>query len=353
MKNLNFFDKITRKLIVCKLVKELSKVAIVVPVFNSELFLERCLNSIELQTLTDVEAVIVDDCSHDGSKNILEKFSKKNANFRVIFNESNLGVAASRNIGVRAANSEFILFCDADDYLEFDACEKLYNCALERNSEFVYGNYYFCIHGIKHKDNSNTKNFLYKLPKKNELIAFASIYGCGCLIKRELFFRYNLFFDENLKRSEELPTTVLGAILAKNTTFIDDYIYNYVQNDDSASHAKNIDVGYFFKSFEIFMERFENFFNEDERRKYCKELEFRAINVLLYSIALCKSKNREKNSEVKKFINVFEKKFPEWYKNPYLGSLGRFKRIFLFLGRVKFVFGMKFIAWVREKFFSC
>lgn len=331
----------------------LPKISIIVPVFNSEPFLVRCMDSLIRQTFKNIEIIAVDDCSCDGSKYILEDYSKKNSNFNVIFNKKNSGVSASRNIGIRAADSDYILFCDSDDYLEYDACEKLYKRAIESDSEFVFSNYNFCIGNKKHKNSANTDSFMSKFPEKSELIAFAPVYGCGFLIRKELFFKYDLFYEENLRRSEELPTTILASILAKNTTFVNDAVYNYVQNPKSISNEKEIDTNPFFVSYKTFVKRFEKIIGKDKQRKYTKEFEFRAINVLLYSIVLCKFKNNEKKSKIIEFINDFQKEFPNWTENSYIKKLGIPKRLFLFFIKHKLIFAIKFMVWLRQKIFSC
>ena len=100
------------------------EVSIIVPVYNVEKYLERCIESILAQTFTDFELILVDDGSCDKSKDICNYYEKKDFRVKVI-SKSQEGVSRARNVGIEYAKGEFILFSDSDDYVEADWCEKL------------------------------------------------------------------------------------------------------------------------------------------------------------------------------------------------------------------------------------
>ena len=103
------------------------KISVVIPVYNTEEYLEQCLDSVLGQTLQDVEVICVDDCSRDGSYRIMEAYHARDPRVKIFrFNESKSALQA-RKTGVIASEGEYILFLDADDYLEPDACRKLYD----------------------------------------------------------------------------------------------------------------------------------------------------------------------------------------------------------------------------------
>ena len=114
-------------------------ISIIVPVYNSEEFLNKCLNSIITQTMDDIEVICINDGSSDSSLNILNYF--RNVDYRVnIFSQENKGVALARNKGIEKANGEYVLFVDSDDWIEHTMCEELYSHAKHLNSDLVLFN---------------------------------------------------------------------------------------------------------------------------------------------------------------------------------------------------------------------
>ncbi len=112
------------------------KISVIIPVYNGEDFVERCLNSVLKQTFSDYEIIIVNDGSTDNSKKICEEFAYENSNIRVFNKEKNCGHAPARNTGIDLAfesDSEWITFIDCDDWIDEHFLEYLYNAATEKN----------------------------------------------------------------------------------------------------------------------------------------------------------------------------------------------------------------------------
>lgn len=128
---------------VCKegnVVAERPLISIIVPVYNVESYLSRCLDSILVQTLTNFEIIAVDDGSPDNCGKILDEYSHKDKRIKVIHKE-NGGVSSARNVGLDAATGEYIGFVDPDDYIEYDMYEFLYNEAKSGDFDIVQCNY--------------------------------------------------------------------------------------------------------------------------------------------------------------------------------------------------------------------
>ena len=107
------------------------KVSVIVPVYNTEKYLRRCLDSLVNQTLDDIEIIIIDDKSPDNSALIIDEYKKKYDNkIKVIHNKTNKGIGYNRNIGIKKSSGKYIMFIDSDDYLDRSACEKLYSKAV-------------------------------------------------------------------------------------------------------------------------------------------------------------------------------------------------------------------------------
>ena len=118
------------------------KLSIIIPIYNSEKELKNTLNSVINQTmdLKDIEVIMINDCSADNSKDIMEEYCQKYDNFKAIHLDENTGSPAiPRNIGIKNASSEYIQFLDADDTLVETACEFLYNTIIEEDVDFVSG----------------------------------------------------------------------------------------------------------------------------------------------------------------------------------------------------------------------
>ena len=112
------------------------KVSIIIPVFNAEKYLEKCLDSLVNQTLEDIEIICIDDGSTDNSLEILKTYEQKDKRIKVL-QQTNKKQGAARNYGIREAIGEYIGFVDSDDWAELDMFEKLYNKAISTDSDIT------------------------------------------------------------------------------------------------------------------------------------------------------------------------------------------------------------------------
>ena len=119
----------------------MSKVSIVVPIYNVEKYLKQCIESIINQTLQDIEIILVDDGSPDNCPQICDEYAKKDSRIKVV-HKKNGGLSSARNAGIEVATGDFIGFVDSDDYIELDMYEKMYNIAKENHVDFVVSDYY-------------------------------------------------------------------------------------------------------------------------------------------------------------------------------------------------------------------
>src|SRR5918911_2171312 len=115
------------------------RISVVVPIYNVERYLVECLESVAAQTVADLEVVMVDDGSTDGSAAIARSFADRDARFRLV-TQPNGGLGNARNTGVAAATGAFLAFLDSDDVLPADAYELLHGALAETGSDFATGN---------------------------------------------------------------------------------------------------------------------------------------------------------------------------------------------------------------------
>lgn len=189
------------------------KYSIIIPVYNVEKYIKKCVQSVLEQTYSDFEILLVDDGSTDNSPAICDELSEKDERIKVI-HKQNGGVSFARNEGIRQAKGDYILFLDADDYISKDLLEFCDNYA-KNNSEinvFNYSSYDVCDNNQKilaniyekgvytFKSEKEKLDFLVKLMNKNYLI---TVCWRSCY-KKEFILKNNLFFDEYHAYSEDV-----------------------------------------------------------------------------------------------------------------------------------------------------
>lgn len=209
-------------------------ISVIVPVYNCEENLDRCVQSILNQSETDVEVILVNDGSTDGSTEICNRYDKENDRVRVIHQE-NGGVSKARNAGIQAAQGEYIQFVDSDDYLEKDMCKCMKNAMEEQQSELVIAGFHHHYQGrdiVKVPDKSHTSPV-----EMNALGSmFLELYEQGFLNMpwNKLYKKEKIveLFPENLSLGEDLLFNLSYFKQLKNTdkvSFLSIPLYNYIQ----------------------------------------------------------------------------------------------------------------------------
>lgn len=154
------------------------KISIIVPVYNTEKYLSKCLNSLIKQTLKEVEILCVNDGSKDNSAKILEDFAQKDCRIK-IFSQKNSGQSVARNLAIEHATGEYLGFVDSDDWIDLDYFEKLYNAAKENDCDIACAGFKRCgrfkssvrkaFKETKIYSNINDKVLIDRLPNHNYL----------------------------------------------------------------------------------------------------------------------------------------------------------------------------------------
>ena len=205
------------------------KVSVIVPVYNVEKFLPRCLDSIINQTLKDIEIICVNDGSPDNCLSILEDYAKKDSRIKII-NQENSGPSVSRNKGILVAQGEYIGFVDSDDWLDLDFYEKLYAAAKESDADIAA-----C--GIKVYRKYSRVNYMLKYTKEhcvNDLER--KLYLCDVpetcnvwnKIYRTTFIKNNnIEFEVGINFGEDVSFTVEALYYSGNLVIVPATLYNY------------------------------------------------------------------------------------------------------------------------------
>ena len=181
-------------------------ISVIVPIYNTERYLKRCIDSILAQTLKNIELILVDDGSKDESPQLCDEYERIDERVKVIHKE-NEGVSAARNTGLAIAEGEYIGFVDADDYIDADMFESLYNFAVSENSQIV-----MCDDLMVWED-KKTKLDTIKELEDNTLLSKNDFYPkllfemagavWRCIYKREVLVENSIVFPVDLEFSED------------------------------------------------------------------------------------------------------------------------------------------------------
>lgn len=185
------------------------KISIVIPVYNVEPFIERCLKSVAEQTYKDIEVIIVDDCSPDNSIAIAENFittCPRKEMFRFIHHKENGGLSTARNTGIKNATGDYIFFLDSDDYLPIDAINVLSKSCENGKADFVVGNY--TVKGTQRRTPKLLLNDCILDTKERIQKAFKErlffIMAWNKLIRRDFILSNNLFFEKGIIHEDDV-----------------------------------------------------------------------------------------------------------------------------------------------------
>lgn len=206
-------------------------VSVVIPVYNSEKYVEKCICSVMEQTLSELEIIIINDGSTDESGRILRELTQKDSRI-VLLEQANQGVAAARNQGVEKATGKYITFVDGDDYLQEDYIELMYNLAEKETLDMVICGLTYVDEGGK--ELNRVVPGVYKC-LENEEWTFRVSAVCSHLYRRELWKRYDVKFQSG-ERGEDMPVSLFFAAICPRINTLPEGGYYYVQHASSAIH---------------------------------------------------------------------------------------------------------------------
>jgi len=214
------------------------KVSVIIPVYNVEKYIERCATSLLSQTLDDIEYIFVDDCTPDGSIEILQKvltkFPAKAGMVRIERMPANSGQAAVRRHGIQLASSDFIIHCDSDDWVDTDLYEKMYNEAVLSGADVV-----MCPIRDEYNDIGVTRPMCKHPHTCNEVLEdwYRDSVGMFCwnkLVKRSVYVDNNIEPFEGVNMWEDNGLMLRVFYYAKGLSQIEGSVYHYNQSNAGA-----------------------------------------------------------------------------------------------------------------------
>ena len=276
------------------------KISIIVPVYNVEKYIDKCLKSLVHQTLQDIEIIIVNDGTQDKSEEIIEKYVRGNQNKIKYYEKSNGGLSSARNYGLEYATGEYIAFLDSDDYVESNMYEEMYNLAKKENADMVECDFIWeWEFGKKIFDKRRKYKTKEDMMKKPRVIAWNKIY------KREILNKYKIRFPEGLIY-EDLEFFLKLLPHLNIISYINKYFVHYTQREDSITNKQTEKIENIFK---ILDNIFDYYKEQNIYFKYEKELNYMSRRILLGSslrriFKLKDIRNKEKNAF--KDCNLFD-----------------------------------------------
>ena len=293
------------------------KVSIIVPVYNVEQYLSECLDSLLNQTYKDLEIIVIDDESPDGSPAICDKYSNQDKRVQV-YHVKNGGVSRARNFGAQKASGKWLMFLDSDDYLDVTAIQKLVECADKHNADIVSCSYYSTyvnrniLSGLN--DGASVEQSFEIDDFIRDMIVFPQmalknyptcLVPWGKIIKRELFLSQKVSFPLDLHPHEDALFNVQLFKQTKKQAYVHEALLYYRQRDNASTKSKTKDNFLNNKKFcvyasEIRDSRGNSIFSEEDYAVTCtKYFVYGMVNLWAFS-----ENNRKKAREqLIKYLN--------------------------------------------------
>ncbi len=302
----------------------MKSVSVIVPFYNVEGYIGRCLDTLVKQTLGDIEIILVNDGSKDRSKIVVDKYLKEYPEKIVYLEKENGGLSDARNYAIPYAKGEYIAFLDSDDYVEYTMYKDMYELAKKENSDMVECDFYW-EYPYKNKTKED-KGLIYN--GKKEMIEKVRVVAWNKLIKKDILEKSKIIFPKGY-RYEDVEFTYKLVPYLNKVSFLKKPCVHYIQREGSISNNQNE------RNKEIFdvLGHVIDFYKENDLyEEYKDELEYIYIRYAFCSSLLRIVKIKDQNIQQELLDLTWEKvntNFPEWKKNPILKSKKDLKSIYL------------------------
>lgn len=214
------------------------KVSVIIPIYNAEKTLSRCIESVINQSLKEIEIILVNDGSKDLSEEICNNYCRIDSRIKVI-HQNNKGVSYSRNAGIKKSIGEYVMFIDSDDYIDIKMLEQMYSIG----SDVVVCGYF-------NEDEKNNVKRINKSDKTldsrkgddldNILMNINLAYTWGKLYKRDIIIENNLFFNTKMSFGEDLVFVENFFLLIKSAVVLNTAYYHFIRSKNTSLSKKYV-----------------------------------------------------------------------------------------------------------------
>lgn len=288
------------------------KVSVIIPVYNSEAYIEKCINSVLKQTYDNYEIIVINDGSKDASGEIIENIKKEHPDKIKYINQENIGVAKTRNNGINIASGEYIAFIDNDDYIESDYLETLVNNSKDGQCDIVVCGY--------RRPNENGK-IIKELYVNEEKWSWLLITAPWAKIYKTSYLRDNnlKFLDNNI--GEDVYLNLQAYLLTDNVASVNNYAgYNWFFNTASVSNSSQKD----FSKINVFY--LLNSCIDELKKKNILDSNYKTIELFFFRYIIwfllfsCKGHKYNEIKDIhKKLFTWLKEQFPNYKKDKIVG----------------------------------
>lgn len=277
------------------------KVSVAVPVYNTKKYLRKCLDSLMAQIMTDIEFIIVDDASTDGSGDICDEYEKADSRFRVIHLQTNGGLSCARQVGLNAAIGEYFAVCDSDDWVEPDMYAKLYSFAKDNNLDIA-----MCGYRLEY-ENKLSYDYIPDISTKQGSELILSLMSDARnhvsvirLVRRTLFTLFNIFYEPGINMGEDC--LILYKLMKSNPKIdiIAEPFYHYRRLYGNSSYTNCLSKDSIDQLYYIYNWLYKNY----DHKVYANGLTLRAVDI---AFACLRVKDMDNY-----FVTKFLKKELKW-----------------------------------------
>lgn len=251
------------------------KISIIIPVYNLENYIEKCIKSVLEQTYENFELIIIDDGSMDKSQKLAQKFSVKDKRI-IVFQQSNKGPSAARNLGIKNSTGMWITFIDADDHIDKTYLEQLISAIKINNSDLSLCK--FATENTQIED-AETQIATFNNPEKIGKLLLKNMWKekvCtfttfGKLYKSEIIKDHNIYYDENLQNAEDLIFSIDYWNYVKSCSYINKQLYIHTKRKNSLSNQK-VNIKDVVIGRKIFYWKLKDYFARNNLNYYLKSI---------------------------------------------------------------------------------
>ncbi len=276
-------------------------VSVIIPCYNTEKYLSKCLDMILKQDGINLEIILIDDCSNDGTLEIIKDYASKYNNIKFLENKSNMGAGYSRNRALKEATYEYISFIDSDDYIENDFYKEMIGTLKKGKADVVV-----CDIFVRYDDQSNIDVRSEACSNSKDRFSFINnglaASPCNKIFKKELLLKYP--FAEGIM-NEDIPTVIAVLINANKVVYTKDTYYNYIQRKHSVQNSflsdKKLDI---FKALDLLEKRVAR---NNKNKKYWNAIIYNQIIMFLIYVIPKEEDFFKRQKFIKKFVKLSKK----------------------------------------------
>ena len=297
----------------------MTDISIIVPIYNAEKYLNKCIKSLINQTKQELEFVLVNDGSTDTSEDIIKSYKDKRIKY---FKNKNQGIGKTRNFGIDKATGKYIMFLDSDDYLATHACEELFNKAEKENLDLVINNFYRVDEETKKQEEVKIPEFQNTTLKENKnLLLDVNLAPWNKLYKTELLKKNKIKFVENLKY-EDAPFVIKAMDKAKKIGYLNKYLNYYVIHKNSETTVRDQKI---FDIIEI-VDKIRKCFSE--RKEFTETVDKLSVRILTnYTIQQRVQEDKETGMKfIDRAFQYMKENIPDYKDNKYFNNRGILRR---------------------------